>query len=348
MKDLGNKWFASARHMKLLAVLCVAAIAPLALTACGSSGSGSNTSTSSTSGGAAGGAGGKTIAFSHAASEAPIAQAVTAAAKARAEELGYKFLSDDPRGDTGVQIKDIENWITQGVDAIVVFPFDPSTMVALQKRAQEKGIKWITYSAKMDGADGAVLFSHEDSGKIMADAITKWIEGQNGKPVNALLLTASALTSVAPRWELPKAAIEKFPNAKVVAEQDALDEAQGLQVTESVLQAHPDLNVVISMNDDSALGALKAFQDAGKKPDDVFIGGQDGNLRALEELKKTDGLYKATAALRVQTLGADVTNTADRALKGEKNVETVQKPVLAEQGDQQLLDQLLSEWNTKK
>jgi ABC-type sugar transport system substrate-binding protein len=332
--------------MKMLALLCAAVLAPLALAACGSSDSSS--STSSTSGAAASGAKsgeGKTIAFSHAASEAPIAVAITAAAKARADELGYKFLSDDPRGDTAVQIKDIENWITQGVDAIVVFPFDPSTMVALQKRAQEKGIKWITYSAEMKGSDGALLLSHEASGNIIADEVTKWIEAQNGKPVKALLLTASALTSVAPRWELPKAAIEKFPNAKIVGEQDALDEAQGLKVTESILQAHPDLNVVISMNDDSALGGLKAMQDAGKKGADVFIAGQDGNLRALEELKKKDGLYKATASLRPVEFGNAVTDVAARAINGEGDTEVEVLPVLATPKDTKLLDDLLVEWS---
>ncbi|MCW3008249.1 MAG: sugar transporter periplasmic protein [Solirubrobacterales bacterium] len=322
-----------------MAILCAAVLAPLVLAACGSSSGGSSSATSSSGEGKQ-----KTIAFSHAASEAPIAVAVTAAAKEQAQKLGYRFLSDDPRGDTATQIKDIENWITQGVDAIVVFPFDPSTMVALQKRAQDKGIKWITYSAKMPGADGAVLFSHEDSGKIIAGAVSDWIAKQNGKPVEALLLTASALTSVAPRWELPKAAIEKFPNAKVVASQDALDEATGLKVTESVLQAHPKLRVVVSMNDDSALGAMKAFENAGIPADEAFIAGQDGNIRALEELQKKGGYYKATAALHVKTLGHDITNIADRSIKGESNVEIEQKPVLATPDDPQGNDKLLGEW----
>jgi ribose transport system substrate-binding protein len=324
---------ATKRFARFATLIGAALLVTFALAACGSD------SKSSGDGG-----GKKTIAFSHAASEAPIAVAVTKAAKAQADKLGYRFVSDDPRGDTATQIKDIENWITQGVDAIVVFPFDPSTMVALQKRAQEKGIKWVTYSAPMKGSDGSLTFSHEDSGKIIADNVTEWIKAQNGKPVKALLLTASALTSVAPRWELPKAAIEKFPNAKVVAEQDALDEAQGLKVTESVLEAHPDLNVVISMNDDSALGGMKALENKGKKSADVYVAGQDGNLRALEELKKKDGLYKATAALEVNKLGANVTNAADRAIKGEKDVQISQKPVLATPADHKLVDSLLAEW----
>ncbi|TFV87261.1 sugar ABC transporter substrate-binding protein [Blastococcus sp. CT_GayMR20] len=293
---------------------------------------------------ASGGGEQKTIAFSHAASEAPIAVAVTAAAKARAEELGYRFLSDDPRGDTAVQVKDIENWITQGVDAIVVFPFDPSTVAGLQKRAQDAGIKWITYSAQMPDADGAVLFSHEASGEVIAESVTQWISTQGGRPVKALLLTASALTSVAPRWELPGEAIEAAPNGSVVAEQDALDEATGLRVTEDVLQAHPDLRVVISMNDDSALGALKAFQNAGIPAAESYIAGQDGNVRALEELQ-TDGHYKATAALRVQTLGQDIANIADRVLNGESDVVIEQTPVLASFEDQALVAELLDEWN---
>jgi ribose transport system substrate-binding protein len=334
MNNLGRAHRGATKRFARFATLIGAALlVTFALAACGSDSKSSGD----------GGGKQKTIAFSHAASEAPIAVAITAAAKRRADELGYRFLSDDPRGDTATQIKDIENWITQGVDAIVVFPFDPSTMVALQKRAQEKGIKWITYSAEMKGSDGALLLSHETSGKIIADAVTQWIEQQNGKPVKALLLTASALTSVAPRWELPKAAIEKFPNAKVVAEQDALDEAQGLKVTESVLQAHPDLNVIISMNDDSALGGLKAFQDAGKKKQDVFIAGQDGNLRAIEELKK-DGLYKATASLHPQEFGNAVTDVAARAIKGEGNTRVEVKPELATPKDTKALDGLLSEW----
>src|SRR4051794_25684625 len=179
------------RYLTRAATLVAALLVSTGLAACGGAD-------------ASGGGEQKTIAFSHAASEAPIAVAVTAAAKERAEDLGYRFLSDDPRGDTAVQVKDIENWITQGVDAIVVFPFDPSTVAGLQKRAQDARIKWITYSAQMPDADGAVLFSHEASGKIIADSVSHWIATQGGKPVKALLLTASALTSVAPRWELPR------------------------------------------------------------------------------------------------------------------------------------------------
>jgi ABC-type sugar transport system substrate-binding protein len=75
------------------------------------------------------------------------------------------------------------------------------------------------------------------------------------------------------------------PDMEIVAYQDAkFDRTTGYQVTQNMLQTFPDLRVIFSCNDEMALGALMAVEEAGKA-DQIFIGGIDGNQDALKSIR---------------------------------------------------------------
>ncbi|MBN9624525.1 MAG: sugar ABC transporter substrate-binding protein, partial [Actinobacteria bacterium] len=215
-----------------------------------------------------------------------------------AEEDGWKVLIDPTQeGNLEDQLAVIESWESQGITAMNVFPAEPAAFEATAKRAVEEGIIWTTYINKMKEGAGGVLLPPQLSGKATGEAVVEWIN-KNDPEAEVLIQTASEQPELKDRSEIPKKMIEEETKATIVAEQDAVDPTTGLQVTEDVLQAHPNVSVVVGWNDEGALGAAKALQKQGtRKPNEVFVIGQDGALEALEAVTNPDSYFSETAAI---------------------------------------------------
>jgi ribose transport system substrate-binding protein len=283
-----------------------------------------------------------TIAYSHSVSEAAFVRRLRGFADARAAELGcVTVMHDNTQGNNlEAQINAVQGWITVGVDAIVVTPIDEGALKPLQTQAQQKGIKWLTYVSPMDGADGFVGFDHSQSGKLIAQAAIDWARANGVEGAKALVTTLTGLPSVSPRWtEVERLFAEA--NISIVAMQDSADQASGLTIAEAVLRQHPDLSIIIGLNDDSALGANRAVVMAGKDPAKFFVGGQDGAYEALVEINK-GGSYRASSALMVSDLGHNIVNLALNAINGTGPSFAYTPTVLASKADQALLDRLIA------
>jgi ribose transport system substrate-binding protein len=142
--------------------------------------------------------------------------------------------------------------------------------------------------------------------------------------------------------------IEEQTDATIVATQEANEPAAGLQKTETVLQGHPNITVVVGTNDDAALGAAEAFRKAGsKKPSEVFIIGEDGSEEGLKDLLNPQSFFRATAALDLTKLAQESVNVAARALEkgwkpGDKQEYAEIPQTLIENGDTKLIKQFLA------
>ncbi len=284
------------------------------------------------------------IAYSHSVSEVAIVKQVRRFADERAVELGcVTMLHDNTQANNlEQQINAIQGWITLGVDAIVVLPIEPTALQPLQRQAQAADIKWLTYLGKMDGADGFVGFDHAQSGQIVAQAAVDWAKANELTDVKALVTTLTPLPSLSPRWtEVTRIFAEN--GIEVVAEQDAADQTNGLRVAETILQQHPDLDIIIGMADDAAVGALRAIRLAGADPSKMFVGGQDGSLEGLSAVND-GGAYRASAAILINELGANIVDLALNAVRGKEPSFAYTPTVLAQKNDQALLDKLLANY----
>lgn len=285
------------------------------------------------------------IAFSHSVSEAAIVKQVRYFADKRAAELGcVTVLHDNTQANNlEQQINAVQGWITLGVDAIVVTPIDESALKPFQKQAQAQQIKWLTYLGKMVGSDGFVGFDHAQSGQIIGKAAVEWVKAHNIEHPKALLTTLTGLPSIAPRWT----EVEKlFAQAgiEIVAKQDSADQTSGLTITETVLKQHPDLSIVIGLNDDAAVGANRAVTVAGIASDKFFIGGQDGSFEGLSAVNQGKA-YKASAAILINDLGANVVDLSLNAITRSAPSFAYTPTVLASKADQALLDKLIANYS---
>lgn len=289
-----------------------------------------------------------TIGFSHPVGESTFVKALKLNVEKQAKLQGcVKVLMDNTQAnDLESQRATVETWVTQSVDAIVVFPVDAAAFASLQKQAQEKGIKWLSYATRAKGTDGFTGFDNVTSGKIVGDAAAKFIsDNQLEGKVTAAVTSLSALPDVAGRWDEPVKAIEAA-GVKVVSEKDCADQACGLEITESLLREHPDLRIFIGITDDPALGAAKAFKNAGIDPSEVFIGGQDGSLQAYEALKSNES-YRVTAAIDMVDLATAIVRNSVNAVKGEGETETEAKVVPVSMEDPANVDALIAQLQVK-
>jgi ABC-type sugar transport system substrate-binding protein len=293
----------------------------------------------------AGAAGGlKKMAFSHSNSGTPVVDAVQRFAGERADKLGIDMLFGNPELKVEAQVREVETWITQRVPAICVFPVVVDALEPFAQRARDDGLIFTSYAVSMKNASGAVLFSHEQSGRIIGEHAVKWVNEHLGGKAKVLLLGAgTASPDLQARIDIPKRLLTEQTEAKIVAEQDGVEPTAGLQVTETVLRSHPDLDVVIGLNDDGALGAMRAFINAGKDTEKCYIGGQDGGLEALKAIKD-GGFYKATAALSLRDIGYGIVDLNSRLAKdgGEGDIDV--PPRLIAQDETGYLEDALAEW----
>lgn len=286
-----------------------------------------------------------TIGFSHSVGEAEVVKSLKEFLRTKAAEDGcIEMLFDSTTGNNlETQRAAIETWVTQGVDAIVVSPVDPSALEGLRTQAQQNGTKWISYALPWEGADGMAGFDSDASGRMVGEAAAEWIEKFHPDgDVSAAVTTLTPIAAAAEgRWVHPLELIEES-GVPIVSEQDCPDQACGLEITESLLRQHPDLRVFVGFNDDAALGAVTAFKNAGIPLDEVFIAGQDGSRGAL--LAVQEGAMNITAAVDLEDMADKILLVALNAIAGSGETVLAADTRPASLADPELLEQLLAQY----
>lgn len=286
-------------HRGALAGAGIAGFAALGAAGCGSSDSGG-------SGTGTGGGGGERlrIAYGYAHQTAPVYVPMLAGAKQAAERLNVELLEGHSNGDLAKQVGEINAWIAQDVDAMLIEPLDLRAVAPLVKKAQDAGIAYVSYASAVEGQDGVVLFDEPQGARAMGETIAAWInERQDGNGVIALL-TFDQVEVGRQRINIAMEQIERLaPRSRVVARQNAVLAPDALKVVPPILEAHPDVNVILCIADDGALGARQAYLRLGRDPADVFIAGSDGSKEALEKVILPDDPIKAVAALDLTVIG---------------------------------------------
>lgn len=183
----------------------------------------------------------------------------------------------DGQGNVNTQTSQVDNFITQKVDLLLISPFEASPLTPAVKRAIDAGIPVIELDRKTDGDPGKdyTAFIGGDNYKIALAAgeyTAKTLLPDGGEV--AVLQGLPSSTPAVERLNGFKDGVKDNPKIQVVAEQAAdwlPDKAQ--TAFAAMLQAHPDIQMVYASNDMMAAGALLAAKGAGKE---VKIIGTDG------------------------------------------------------------------------
>lgn len=141
------------------------------------------------------------------------------------------------------------------------------------------------------------------TGKVLGDAAAEYIRSRLGGKAKVVLLTHDSLQFLAPRFAAMRDSLRDIPGVTIVADISPLtvDEAGGAAMMRTVLLANPEIDVVLGA-DTVVLGALDELRAAGRARPDQFLGGIDGEPRAVAEIKSR-GPYKATVSLASPVFG---------------------------------------------
>lgn len=185
----------------------------------------------------------------------------------------------DGAGNDNTQTSQVDNFITQQVDLLMISPFEAAPLTPAVKRAMQAGIPVIELDRKTVGDPGKdyTAFVGGDNYKIAYEAgqyTAKTLLPDGGEV--AVLEGLPSSTPAVERLNGFKDGVKSNPKIQVVAEQaaDWLPD-KGETVFAAMLQAHPDIKVVYASNDLMAAGSYLAAKGAGKAGQ-IGIIGTDG------------------------------------------------------------------------
>jgi fructose transport system substrate-binding protein len=218
------------------------------------------------------------------------------AATAEAEKHGAKLLARFGKfdGDNEGQVAAIENFISAGVKGILITPSNSTGILGAVKKAREKGILVIgldTATDPADAVDATLATDNFQAGVLQGQYARKALGDKT--PKLAMLDGTPGGTVDAQRHDgFLKGFGIKEGDPAIVGKQNthgALDEGQ--TAMENLLTAHPDINVVYTINEPAAEGAYAAIKKAGKQKD-IVLTSIDGGRLGVQYVK--DGRIAAT------------------------------------------------------
>jgi inositol transport system substrate-binding protein len=222
-----------------------------------------------------------------------------------AKQLGVRLVVNDAQRDAGRQIQQVENFIAQGVNAIVLNPCELEASSPAVEKAKAAGIPIVNVNSETTAAPDAFVGSRdEESARLAMEFIAQKLNGKGGiLMMHGFMGQAAQIKRDAGAREV----LTKHSDMQLLAAQTAeWDRAKAVTLMENWLQSHGEkINAVFAQNDEMAMGALLAIERAGKKKD-IIVVGVDAIGDALQAVKEgrldatvfQDGEGQARQALR--------------------------------------------------
>jgi ribose transport system substrate-binding protein len=250
-------------------------------------------------------------------------EAADAAKKAAAKYGNLEFTVLAPSDETKVdeQIRILEDLIQKKVNLILISSGNWEAVAPVLKKAISGGIDVAIFNQLSDvpvleniGLVSAVGVDEVAGGKVAGEWVAKVL---NGKGNVAILEGVSGDYWTVREGKGIDSVLSKHNGIKVVARQPAnWERAKGLEVTENILQANKQLDVICAMNDNMALGAAQGVENAGRKKQ-IKISGYNGNEEALKAIAA--GKMDATVNKQPSNVGRTLIEAiAMKIMKGEK------------------------------
>jgi len=244
-------------------------------------------------------------------------QTVADAATAKAEELGAELTIVAADEDTATQLGQVENFITEGVDAILVIPVDTDAAGPMTAAAQAAGIPLVYVNRRPSDlpTDGSVPYVGSDSlyaGTVEMQMLSDLAGGQG----NVVILIGDPANEAAVlRTQGCHDVIDANPGLTFVAEQSGnWFREQGLEITENWIQSGEQFDIICANNDEMALGAIEALR-AADLLDSVIVGGVDATADALAAMQA--GELEVTVFQNAGAQGGGGVEAAVKLVKGE-------------------------------
>lgn len=286
----------------------------VALTACGSSDSGSS----------AGGAGDDviTIGFSQVGSESGWRTAFSESVQAEAARRGIDLKFSDAQQKQENQIRAIRSFIAQGVDAVIVAPVVETGWEPVLREAKNADIPVVIIDRNMALSDESLYVTRVASDFVEEGRkAARWLVETTGGQCDIVELQGTVgATAAIDREKGFNEVIADHPGTRIIRSQTGdFTRSKGKEVMESFLKAENPQNIcaVWAHNDEMAIGAALAIEEAGLKPgEEILIVSVDAIDDAFKAMM--DGRLNATVELSPH-MGGPAFDVVERYLAGERD-----------------------------
>ncbi len=212
------------------------------------------------------------------------------ALKEAAASIGADVVVTDAGHDVAKQISDVEDMLQQKIDILLLNPTDSAGIEAAVHAAKAAGVIVVAVDANANGpVDTFVGSKNRDAGYMSCKHLGEAVGGKG----EVAILDGIPVVPILQRVEGCKAALAEFKDIKLVDTQNGRqDRSVALGVVENMIQSHPNLVGIFSVNDGGAMGALSAIQGSGK---DITLTSVDGAPEAVKAIADGTPFIETTA-----------------------------------------------------
>lgn len=241
---------------------------------------------------------------------------MNAGVEARAKELGVKLVFADANNDPNKQIGQVENFIAQKVDAMIVAPVDVEAIKPAVDAAKDAGIPFVAANMYVE-SDNVTAYAGPNDIQAGELAMQYAVDQLGGKGNVIILEGADGYSASADRREGIHNILDKNADIKVLEEKTAeWSREQATSMMENYIQNYGDqIGAVVCHNDEMAMGAIQALESAGMTGK-VIVTAVDAIKDACVAIK--DGKMSATVYQDAGAEGALAVDIAVALAKGEK------------------------------
>ena len=235
---------------------------------------------------------------------------------AKLPDIALQF--SDAQGDVTRQLNQLQNFVTQGVAAVIVNAADTSATPSMTKVALDAGVPLVYVNrrpAEEQLPKGVVFVGSDDleAGKLEMEDLARLM---NYKGNVAIMIGELASNGAQMRTKAVEDVVAKYPGMKIVEKQAAnFQRERGLDLMNNWLTAGAKIDAVAANNDEMAIGAIMAIQQAGVPAGKILVGGVDATPDALAEIEK--GTLAVTVFQDARAQGRGAVDAALKLSRGE-------------------------------
>ena len=297
------------KRITVLGVLILAALATVVAVGC-------------QRGGGGGEGGGPRIGLSISTLNNPFFVTLRNGAQQAAKKEGAKLIIADAQDDAATQQDDVQNFVTQQVNAILINPVDSEAVVPAVQAANQANIPVIALDRGASGGKLETLIASDnvEGGRMAAKELIQLV----GSGPVAQLEGIPGTSPTRDRGQGFEEVINAQDAVQLVSSQTAnFLRTEGLNVTENILQSNPGIKGIFAQNDEMAMGAVRAL--GGRAGSEVKIVGFDGIEDALKAIQA--GKMNATIAQQPDKIGSLGVENAMKVVGGKSVDKNIPVPV---------------------
>jgi len=234
--------------------------------------------------------------------------------EAYGKEKGYTVITVDAKGDATTQVNQIQDLISQKIDALIYIPAGATAAAVPVKAARAAKIPVINVDRNAEGAPGDTFIYGQSV--AATTELGKWICEQTKGKGKAVMIHGQRGTT--PEVDRTKGFTQGLASCGIKVTQEQWTERwsadEGNKIAQDMLQRDPSVNIILGQADGIALGAAQAVKLA-KPAEKVWVVGFDGDVGGLKAVQS--GSLDATATQQTFTMGRMAVDAVTAVLGGK-------------------------------